>query len=230
MDQKLIETTLANLPLGGIVYYDSTGSTNDAAAEWAAKGVPEYSVFISDEQTRGRGRAGRQWFTPPGTALAFSLVLYPRPHESSEMISRFTGLGALGVCEGLENAYRLSPKIKWPNDVLLEGKKVCGVLAEAHWEGDSLKSIILGIGINVDPRSIPPEENLNFPAACIQDAVEERTDRLLILGSVLKRLIFWRENLTGDKFIQTWDEKLAYGGEQIALKNGGKPEMRGKLV
>src|SRR5688572_16167479 len=81
MDQQDIIQTLSGLPVGDVRYFSSIGSTNDEAIAWAAKGVPDLSVIIADEQTAGRGRLDRPWFTPPATALAFSLILRPRADE-----------------------------------------------------------------------------------------------------------------------------------------------------
>src|ERR1044072_9358366 len=93
MNQSQIKKSLSKLALGEIKYFDSIGSTNDEALAWAAADAPDLSVIIADEQTAGRGRLGRKWFTPQGTALAFSLILRPTPEEKP-FLSRVVGLAA----------------------------------------------------------------------------------------------------------------------------------------
>ncbi|MEO5887407.1 MAG: biotin--[acetyl-CoA-carboxylase] ligase, partial [Anaerolineales bacterium] len=122
MYQNELEKLLSNLPLGDIKYFDSIGSTNDEALAWAANDAKDLSLVIADEQTAGRGRLDRKWSTPPGTALAFSLILRPTVYEKPHL-SRAVGWAALAVADSLWTR-QLTPQIKWPNDVLLLGRKV----------------------------------------------------------------------------------------------------------
>jgi BirA family biotin operon repressor/biotin-[acetyl-CoA-carboxylase] ligase len=170
MDQTSLQALLADLPLGSVRYFATVGSTNDLAGRWVEAGAPDLALVAADEQTAGRGRLNRRWITPPSSALAFSLVL-KNPVEAD--VLRYTALGALAVCDALNAA--LSPvlpaQIKWPNDVIATRRKLAGVLAEAHWQGESLTAVILGIGINVAPPSVPPDEQLNYPATCVESVV-----------------------------------------------------------
>jgi hypothetical protein len=132
-------------------------------------GAPDLSLVVADEQTMGKGRAGRRWYTPAGSALAFSLILSPAWVEP-EMLPRFTGLGALAVKQALESRYGLPAKIKWPNDVLLQRRKLAGVLVEAHWIG-----IVLSLDLGRHKRCIQSikeirqrEPQLIFPATCLE--------------------------------------------------------------
>ena len=153
---------MKNLPLGGIRWFHQVSSTNDEAANWIKTGCDDLSLVIADEQTAGRGRGGRRWFTPPGSALAFSVVL--RVDDQINRIldlqstARLNGLGALAVCLALQNKYSLLAKIKWPNDVLVNGKKLAGILTETDWVGNELTAVVIGIGINVATESIPPAD------------------------------------------------------------------------
>ena len=155
MNQSLLETRLADLPLGGIRYFERIGSTNDEAAAWLKQGCPDLALVVADAQSAGRGRAGRKWFTPPGAGLAFSLVL--RAGDATRQLlaqgntARLNGLGALAVCQALQEQHSLPAQIKWPNDVIVNGRKLAGVLAEAHWLGSELSAVVLGIGINLAP-------------------------------------------------------------------------------
>src|SRR5512136_580176 len=100
MDERTLRKTLSNIPLGGLRYFEQTGSTNDMALAWAADGAPDLAMVYAEQQTAGRGRGSRRWFTPAGAALAFSLIIRPYPVEE-QSIPLFSALGALAVCEAL---------------------------------------------------------------------------------------------------------------------------------
>lgn len=218
MDQQVIKQALTDLPFSSIRYYATIDSTNDEAVRWADQGAPDLALVIADEQTAGRGRAGRRWYTPPGSALAFSLVLYPQDSDTN-VIQQLTAVGALAVDTVLREDHGLPSKIKWPNDVLINGSKVAGVLTEAHWVGDKLNYAILGIGINIAPPSIDwaadEASKLAVPVTCLQDAIGKDVDRLQVLQKVLKELLNWM-NIQGTmKIISTWEARLAYRGEWV---------------
>jgi BirA family biotin operon repressor/biotin-[acetyl-CoA-carboxylase] ligase len=220
MNQQILASRLAGLPLGGIRYYESIGSTNDAAADWAEGGAVDCSLVIANEQTNGRGRAGRKWFTYPGTGLAFSLILRPSSKEEKEidtLTTRFTGLGALAVSQVLQGHYSLPAQIKWPNDVLVNRKKISGILAEAYWNGDRLSTLVLGIGINIATNAIPPDGTLIYPATSLSKEVNHSIDRIALLEDVLAAIIQWRDDLLEDKFHQVWESNLAYRNEWVRI-------------
>src|ERR1044071_7260555 len=162
MNQTELKKALAQLPLGDVRYFDSIGSTNNEALAWAASGVRDLSLVIAEEQTAGRGRLDRKWFTPRGTALAFSLILRPTPEEKP-YLTRVVGLAALAVADSLRTR-GLVAQIKWPNDVLLNGRKVSGILVESVWSGEEVDCVVTGIGMNVLKDSVPSTELLQFPA------------------------------------------------------------------
>ena len=241
MDQRTLEQLLADLPLGPLRYYDRIASTNDDARRWASRGAQDLSLVVADEQTAGRGRIDRRWFTPPGAALAFSLILQSRQQEhtpASWLIPRFTALGALAVCDALQEEYKVAAQIKWPNDVLVGGGKVAGVLVETQWLGDQLQAVVVGVGVNVSPGSVPPVEAVSFPAACVQNFVDQirrenddlktsqRVDRWELLRSLLSRLLEWREVLFQDIFISAWEERLAYIGEWVQVTDIQSPTTK----
>jgi BirA family biotin operon repressor/biotin-[acetyl-CoA-carboxylase] ligase len=219
MQQAEFEKAVAGLPLAKAAYYTTIGSTNDVIAEWARAGATGISVAAADEQTAGRGRAGRRWITPAGSALAFSLLLELAPSFEQGLMGRASGMGGLAVAEALEG-YGLKPQIKWPNDVLLDGKKVCGVLPEAHWSGEHLQALILGIGINVASESVPGDEALNFPATSVEAAVGKRVQAATLLRAVLERLLYWQPRLSSPEFIAAWEQRLAYIGKRVRLETG----------
>jgi BirA family biotin operon repressor/biotin-[acetyl-CoA-carboxylase] ligase len=220
MDQHSIEHALTDLPLGAIRYYASIGSTNDAAAKWADQGAPDLALVIADEQTAGRGRSGRRWYTPPGSGLAFSLVLHTQRGDSIAL-QQLTALGSLAVQRTLKERYSLPAQIKWPNDVLIGRSKVAGVLAEMHWIGDKPVRAILGIGINIAPQSIDQtlydDYLANLPATCVQDEAGKPVDRLEVLHEVLRELLVWRSRLGSTAFTRAWEAGLAFRDEWVSI-------------
>ena len=147
----------------GLRIYASVGSTNDEARAWAAAGAPEGAVVLAEEQRTGRGRVGRRWTSPAGLGLWISMVA--RPSERA--------LGPLPILVGVELAAALDPwagpaggvRLKWPNDLLLDGRKMGGILCEAAWAGTHLDHVIIGIGLNL------LHHPLDFPADLRDSAV-----------------------------------------------------------
>ena len=227
MNEHSLKQKLSKLGLGGLRYFDSIGSTNDEALAWAASGANDFSLVIADEQTHGRGRLDRKWFTPKGSGLAFSLILRP-PSSHLPHLSRTVGLAALSIaepCSGLG----LAPRIKWPNDILLNGKKAAGILIENVWSGDDVDSLVIGMGINVYKGSVPPAELLQFPATSLEDELGEETPaREDILIDILSAFIRWRERMGTDELIQAWEGMLAFRREQVQAV--GESTVSGELL
>lgn len=231
MDKEYWEQALAGIELGPRYYYDQVGSTNDVAASLVREGAGDLAVVLADEQTAGRGRRGRTWHTPPGAALAVSVILSPQAGIiRAENLSRVTGLGALAVAGGLRKSFSLPAGVKWPNDVLLDGKKVCGVLVEADWKGDQLGAVILGMGINVRPDAVPDEEELGFPATSLEAASGRSVARNAVLAAVLRELVAWYPRLDSPSFLDNWEEKLVYRDQQVLLYEGDAVLSRGQVV
>lgn len=219
---------LSSLPLGSFHYYDTIGSTNDEAFAWASKGAPDLSLIVADEQTSGRGRMARKWFTPPHSALAMSLILRPTSTERAHP-SRMTGLLALSLTESLLEL-RLNPQIKWPNDVLLSGRKVAGILVESSWTGDTLDALILGMGVNVLDASIPPADKLLFPATSIETELGHPIHRAELLRDILTGVLEWRSKLGSDAFLKAWEEKLAFRSQQVQVEERSGETLIGELI
>jgi len=230
MNQFELEALLQEFHLGPIQYFDSIGSTNDEAAHWIKAGCPDLSLVVADEQTTGRGRGGHKWFSPAESALAFSLVL--RSEVSTTHLlkyrntARLNGLGALAVDQALRRKYGLQPQIKWPNDILVAGRKLSGVLAEAHWIGSELAAIVLGIGVNVSPGSIPAEnwDTLNpnpFPATSLETVLGAPVERWELLSAILQEILVWRGKLPEPEFLHAWEANLAYRGQWVQITHPG---------
>jgi BirA family biotin operon repressor/biotin-[acetyl-CoA-carboxylase] ligase len=222
MNEIQLEQYLSPIPLSAFRHYDKISSTNDEALAWASQGAPDLSLIIADEQTSGRGRMNRKWFTPPHSALAMSLILRPTAIERAHP-ARTTGLLALSLAESLLKL-GIVPQIKWPNDVLLTNRKVAGILVESSWLGEELDALVLGMGVNVLDASIPPAEQLSFPATSIETELGHPIERMDLLKDVLLRALDWRPNLGTDAFLQAWEGSLAYRGKQVQVEGrSGKP-------
>jgi BirA family transcriptional regulator, biotin operon repressor / biotin---[acetyl-CoA-carboxylase] ligase len=239
--EQLIQT-LSTLSLSQIRYFLSIGSTNTEARNWAEAGAPDLSLVVTDEQTEGRGRMGRTWYTPAGSALAFSLVLNPynmgfgqNQSDDSECsfssnLLRLTALGALAVCKALQEGYGLPAKIKWPNDVLINGRKIAGILVEATWEGHRLRFVILGIGVNITQKSLPAEIKLDFPATCVESVLGKQVERVDLIYTILKHLLTWRKRVDTAEFMHTWENNLAFMGEKVIVVSPGGANSVGVII
>ena len=227
MEDSLRES-LADLPLGEIRYYDRIGSTNDKALIWASNGAADLSLVVANEQTHGRGRMGRQWYTPRDSALAFSLILRPEPVEKAQP-TLLTGLLALALVDSLQ-PLGLPISIKWPNDVLVARKKIAGVLVESTWSGDRLEAFVLGMGVNVTSASVPPPENVLFPATCIERASGHQTRRETLLHDILERVLIRRPKLGTKRFLRTWESCLAFQGERVFVQSENRAAIYGTLL
>lgn len=229
MDEYALRELLSDLPFGPLRYFERIGSTNDEALRWTSEGAPHLSLVVADEQTAGRGRMGRRWFTPSGGALAFSVIL--RPDQLPSMaFPRLTALSALAVCTALSRTFNLHPQIKWPNDVLLEGRKFAGVLVEASWQGENLEAAVLGIGINIAKESVPPEDLLLFPATSLEDVLGKPIDRWVVLREVLGALYNWLPRLHTPGFLNAWEDNLAFRDQRVRIHPEGQPAIEGVLA
>lgn len=228
MYQNELKKALSSLPLGKVRYFDSIGSTNNEALAWATSGAGDLSLVIADEQTAGRGRLDRKWYTPRGTALAFSLILRPTPEEKPHL-TRMVGLAALAIVDMLRMR-GLVAQIKWPNDVLLNGYKVAGILVESVWSGDEVDCLVIGVGVNVLRESVPSAELLQFPATSLEESLGSLVERERILHDILAGLIALRPHLGTESFIASWERALAFRGEpvQVEIENG--VSVTGKLL
>lgn len=228
MYEAAVRAALRNLPLGGLRVFERIGSTNDEARAWAAAGAADLSLVVADEQTAGRGRGDRTWFTLPGTALAFSLILHP-DQGAGMAPGRYAGLGALAISDACA-LLGLKAAVKWPNDVLIGHKKVAGVLAESTWEGEVLTTTILGIGLNVLEGSVPSGVELAYPATSIQRELGRPIDRMVLLESIVSAALAWRDRLSQPNFLQVWEDRLAFRGQQVVVATDAGEQVAGKVL
>ena len=163
-------------------YFSQIDSTNQYAKRAAEEGAAEGLLVIADEQTKGRGRSGHTWTTPPGTAIAMTLLLRPRiAPEKISMVTLITGLAVAQACRSL---YGVDAGIKWPNDVVIGGRKLCGTLTEMTTDMHSVSYIVIGTGINVNIRSFP--EDLKDTATSLYLELGREVSRAELIAEVMK--------------------------------------------
>ncbi|MGD8554283.1 MAG: biotin--[acetyl-CoA-carboxylase] ligase [Anaerolineales bacterium] len=228
LSDSILRSHLPVQGLGDPFYFTPViGSTNQRAAELAAAGCPHGTLVVADEQTAGRGRGAKRWWTTAGSGLALSLVLRPislAPPEARAL----TALGTMAVVEAFEGL-GVEAMIKWPNDVLVDERKVAGILVETSWLGEEVDHVVLGIGINVRPETVPQDVPLDYPATYLEAAVGDRVSRAPLLRSVLEGVARWWPELSGDAFREAWERRLAFRGEQVEVEVAGRI-VPGKLL
>jgi BirA family biotin operon repressor/biotin-[acetyl-CoA-carboxylase] ligase len=161
--------------------YEVVGSTNDVAFDLAAQGAPEGTVVLAEGQTAGRGRQGRTWHSPPGVGITMTCIL--RPPLPAPELWKVTALASVAVCRAIAAQTGLRPIVKKPNDVLVEGRKVCGILTEARRD-----TVILGIGISVNHGWADFPEALHDIATSLRIASGRKVDRTGLLRKALEAL------------------------------------------
>ncbi|MCS6835191.1 MAG: biotin--[acetyl-CoA-carboxylase] ligase [Anaerolineae bacterium] len=180
MDDLSYERLRALLGQRPLRYAEQMSSTNDEAIAWALDGAPAGALVVADEQVTGRGRLGRTWYTPPGVALALSLILPPVP----DRLLLPTLAGALAVARLAEAWGAQGVGIKWPNDVQVNGRKLCGILPEAAWSGGHLRAVVLGMGVNVR-LSLAEMGDLAQTATNMEDVCGQRLDRARLVADLV---------------------------------------------
>jgi BirA family biotin operon repressor/biotin-[acetyl-CoA-carboxylase] ligase len=164
---------------------DSVDSTNRYVLDAARAGAAEGLVVVADHQTAGRGRLGRAWEAPPGASLLVSVLL--RPPRPPDALHRCTIAVALAMADAVREVAGFAPDLKWPNDLLVAGRKVAGVLAEADVAGpDDVRAVVVGVGVNVSWREFPPE--LTATATACNVVAGRDVDREDLLAAFLGRL------------------------------------------
>lgn len=192
-------------------YYASVDSTQDLALQWLRDGADAGSVIVADEQRKGRGRHGRTWHTPPGVAIALSVILRP----AVKALPQITMLGALSIYDMLVELGADDVSIKWPNDVRLDGRKLSGVLPEASWSGDRLEGVALGMGINV--RADFTGTELAETATSIEPALGQAVNRSEVVALLLSRVDFWAQRLGMPELFDTWKSRLDTLGQRVTV-------------
>lgn len=184
LTEEAIRSGLTGSLVTRIYTMESVDSTNNEAKRRAQEGAPHGSVFVAEEQTGGKGRLGRVWKSPPKTGLWFTLLL--RPNATPEQVTNLTLLAGLAVSRAIHALTSLPAQIKWPNDVVIEGKKVCGILTEMAAEMESVEYVIPGIGVNVNTESFP--EDIAWKATSLYLSTGKKWSRATVLQAILREM------------------------------------------
>src|SRR5262245_34596854 len=184
--------------------FEETSSTNDVVEKLARDGVKEGAVVFAESQTRGRGRLGRQWLSPPRKGLWFSVLL--RPDLRPQAATQLTVAAATALRRAIREQTGLAPEIKWPNDILVDGRKVAGVLTELGAELDHINHLILGIGldVNLSASEFPPE--LRKTATSLKIEARRHFPRADLAAAILRELDRDYERICSLRFAQIADE------------------------
>jgi BirA family transcriptional regulator, biotin operon repressor / biotin---[acetyl-CoA-carboxylase] ligase len=212
----------------GIQVFEQTTSTNDVMEKLARDGVKEGVVVFAESQTRGRGRLGRKWMSPTHKGLWFSILLRPdmRPQETT----RLTVASATAVRRAIKSVTGLSAEIKWPNDLLIGGKKVVGILTEMSAEVDRIRHIILGIGVDVNQDAAEFPVELRKMATSLKIEAGEEICRAELAVEILRDLDFDYARIGSGKFsavADEWEAACATIGRNVSVQTGVQ-KIRGR--
>lgn len=198
-----------------VIYLPSVTSTMDVAREEAQGGAPEGTIVVADEQTAGKGRLKRSWLSPQGS-IALSLILRPSRAQLSSLIM----IASVAVSRSIEQVAGLKTQIKWPNDVLIEGRKVCGILIENNVVGEKVHYSVIGIGINVNVSTATFPE-IQTIATSLSEELSREVSRLNVLRSLLveaEKLYLGLSNST--PVYHQWRDRLMTLGKEVRVKVG----------
>ena len=229
MPDLLLPDLLAPLLQGTIFrnlhHFYKTGSTNNVAMDAANSGAPEGSVFLSEQQTAGRGRGNHQWHSARSVGIYCSVVLRPKlPPSDVLVIALAAGLAVQAAVQELDSG--LAPDLKWPNDLLMNGKKFCGILTEMSAEPTQVRHVIVGIGINVNQTSFPAD--LQASATSLRMVSGTEYSRLQLCAALLKSFDREYRDLLGrpdahDSILRRFSERSSSvcGAHVHVDENGG---------
>ena len=200
-----------------IHHYFQVGSTNDAAYQLAQEGAVEGTLVLSEEQTSGRGRLGRSWFSEKNLGIYMSLIL--RPAVMPRHAPVFNLAAAVAVSRAIEQTCNLAADIKWPNDILINGKKCCGILTEMSADLDQIKYMVVGIGINVNHALFP--KSLQGQASSLFLEGGRRFSRIEIILALLKNLedLYLESQKKGRELIlEQWMQRSSFShGKEVSV-------------
>ena len=181
---------------GVIVRLDTVDSTQSVAFALAERGAADRTVVVADQQLAGRGRRGRTWRAPAGTSLLASIIVRPRLPQS--LLSTLSLTSAVAAAEALRRVARVDARLKWPNDVLVAGRKIAGILLESRLAGGADVVTIIGVGINLGQREFPPD--LSPSATSVALETGHAPSRESVLAALLEEFDAWRARLEGEGF------------------------------
>lgn len=210
------------------IYHEEIDSTNEEVKRLAENGAIHGTLVVSDYQSKGKGRRGRTWISSKGNCIYMSILL--RPDMESARAAGLTLMAALAVSDGID---RLGCKtqIKWPNDVIINGKKVCGILTEMSGEIDYINYVVVGIGINVNDEQFPPEIGQMATSIKIENGEVENRAKLVayIMEAMEEYYITYRKTNDLSLLLEKYNGKLANVNKQVKLIQKGEEQIRTAL-
>jgi len=217
--------------MGRVIHHFHTiDSTNSMAYQLALGGAREGEVVIAESQKKGRGRLGRDWFSPPSLNLYLSVIL--RPKIPPQQASLITLMAAVATADAIQKFSCLVPLIKWPNDILVKGRKVAGLLNEIHSEMDRIHFVVLGIGVNLnaDTKMFPKE--IRAKATSLKNQMGQTISRKAFLSCLLQELerwyaIFLEEG--GSPVLKVWRDRAQIKGRDVKVSSFGET-LAGKAI
>ena len=219
---------LSRHPAGEVIYFDTIDSTNLRASRLGRQGSAGTALIVSESQTSGKGRLDRKWYSPPHVNLYFSVLF--RPEITPQLSSWIPIVAGVAAVKGIRRATGLSPKLKWPNDLLFGEKKCAGILAENHIMAGRLNFVVIGIGVNVNMTEFPSEISSRATSLCIEKGAPVSRENLLI--QILECLdiefeILYREG--PDPARQEWIRESCTIGREVSVSVGPK-RVAGRAV
>jgi BirA family transcriptional regulator, biotin operon repressor / biotin---[acetyl-CoA-carboxylase] ligase len=205
-----------------IHHFREIGSTMAVAKELAKREVEEGTIVIAESQTSGRGRLNREWFSPRG-GIYFTIIL--KPKISLIYAPRINLMASVAVAKAIRKFYGLKAELKWPNDVLIAGRKVCGILAEMEAEVDAINFVNLGVGINVNAAVSRYEKT----ATSLRDELGREVSRKGFLSTVLKEISEQQAVLTGEELLREWKNLSATLNKSVKIVAPGE-EIVGRAI
>lgn len=217
---RIVKQLNTNRLGGKFHYFAELGSTNVHARTLAEQGAAEGEFVIAEAQTHGRGRLGRRWESPPGVNLYFSVILRPRflPVHAPQI----TLMAAVALAETIAPLIEQAPVIKWPNDILVHGRKLAGVLSEAACDSERIDYVILGIGLNINYRAVSMPSEIRRRATSVADLIGKPINRESItvrLIQNLDRCYGELEEYGFEALRSRWDVFFGLRGRRIRIEN-----------
>jgi BirA family biotin operon repressor/biotin-[acetyl-CoA-carboxylase] ligase len=206
-----------------LIYRETIDSTNDLAFKLALGGEPEGSCVVAETQDKGRGRLGRKWCSPVGKNLYLSVILKPAIHPSH--VYPITFISSLAVFDTIGALTGVEPALKWPNDVLIKGRKVSGTLLEISTEADMVKFVVVGIGLNINMVASEMDRDISEKATSLFLETKKVYERAAVCGMLLSNLEryygYFREK--GEQEIRTiWEQRAGIKGKYLEINQMGE--------
>jgi BirA family biotin operon repressor/biotin-[acetyl-CoA-carboxylase] ligase len=201
-----------------IIYRDTVGSTNTSAFKLAVDGEPEGTCVVAESQATGKGRLNRRWFSPAGKNICISVILRPVVHPSR--VYPITFLSSLAVHDTIEALLGTRPSLKWPNDVLIAGKKVCGTLLELSTEADMVRFVVVGIGFDINMKKADMDPEIKDKATSLFLETKKHFERTRVCGILLTNLEKYYalfRDFGAERICSLWEETAAIKGKHLEI-------------